>query len=113
MTTHTPGPWYEVGKSRTRSEIAAADTNVTHIAIVPADAPANNRLIAAAPELLAALLALVNTSDGRRYDRDVMNQIRGDAWAAIAKATGGEVETRGCSCGNADYGATGHDGATS
>ena len=54
MAQHTPGPWSEVGKTRTRSEIIGGKES-THIADVPSHAIANARLIAAAPDLLAAL----------------------------------------------------------
>lgn len=51
-TTHTPGPWTEL-KARTLINIKGA--NGEQVAQVSADSRCNSRLIAAAPELLAAL----------------------------------------------------------
>jgi len=50
---------------------------------------ANVRLIAAAPELLEALMALARQEDWEGEDVNPDSPV-GRAWAAIAKATGGE-----------------------
>ena len=99
-TKHTPGPWYvntngslseyavcaEVFGSGFSSSVAVAmqRDNKARNPISPDEALANARLIAAAPELLEALESLkplLNSSYGQRY--------RAQAFAAIAKATGG------------------------
>jgi hypothetical protein len=90
MSSHTPGPW-EAHNHR----IYAEDTNL-HIADIcrapDGDwSPANARLIAAAPELLAALkimTPLVRLKYGN-LDSEVYLQTE-KALAAIAKAEGRE-----------------------
>ena len=80
---HTPGPWeirdYELGLK------AISAPNITHYLATEIDA-ADARLIAAAPELLAALKVVREYMDhaaDQFSDEDIF-QIR----AAIAKATG-------------------------
>lgn len=90
---HTPGPWHPwVHDSNT---ITASDSS--HIEPVcflnnklpPEVAAANGRLIAAAPELLAALQALVGEADLGEVDLDDADRaLLNYARAAIAKATG-------------------------
>lgn len=59
MTTqHTPGEWYHTGTSAGQHLIASEYKGDT-IAVVYHDNEANARLIAAAPELLEALTALL------------------------------------------------------
>ena len=92
---HTPGPWKIIpafGGSRYPSIVNPAgdaelgDWMVAERVRWPADA----NLIAAAPELLAALTAIVNSTDygcdedGKDSDRPLMQNAR----AAIAKAEG-------------------------
>lgn len=94
MTTkHTPGPWYTMGAG-----VYTGSDNLAHIATahfygVPGDPMANARLIAAAPDLLAALQTLMRAD----YERNTFpgfasagNFVRATeaARAAIAKATG-------------------------
>ena len=87
---HTPGPWEanELGFVTTYLGQVIADvsrpsfvSNKAHKAREKADA----RLIAAAPDLLAALSAIIN--DGVHCD--VVPNLHTKAVAAIAKATGG------------------------
>lgn len=88
--THTPGPWdYFVGNANGRGLIrveTAHDAPVAgvHIAsaVRGAESEANARLIAAAPDMLAALKAMV-LNDTHTY-RDCHRA----ALAAIAKAEG-------------------------
>ena len=101
-TAHTPGPWrYEPASSRLivwtadgPGRGAVADlTSQTHVLPAgqhswearKAEVEANARLIAAAPELLAALTDLVE-----RFTPEYMTDIAAidSAKAAIAKATG-------------------------
>ena len=99
MAAHTPGPWevHASGLSILASEIEAGENTRyrprTCLANLAVDNVANARLIAAAPELLAALDTVV----GQVWDLDVygeeemrarMRRIGQIARAAIAKATG-------------------------
>lgn len=93
MTTHTPGPW-RVGPTHKDDSFAihAQTASVVHCKPFSSShksAEANARLIAAAPDLLAALISLVRASDGHHgsiRERDI-------ARAAIAKAEGKSWET--------------------
>lgn len=85
---HTPGPWRyqrENGSPTTGQHMIAGDTPPGYLAEVrdcgSGDVSANARLIAAAPELLEALLAVVRVADRATVEFDM-------ARAAIAKATG-------------------------
>ena len=86
MREHTPGPWHYV----TGVDGAVVYTGVT-IATIPIDALAwqsNTHLIAAAPELLAALegaLVAVRYLDDHEGAEELMNQV----CEAIIKAKGG------------------------
>jgi len=114
---HTPGPWiahpWRHGSNDPRWRVIQLGSSggSPGLAVIhprwnaPADtAEANARLIAAAPELLAALIAMVKTHvnyaiDEREYDEERPNQWLDDqceevgkaAVAAIAKATGSEA----------------------
>jgi hypothetical protein len=87
--THTPGPWF-----------SAATSTIGHNVIVDADGfticspspmgASNARLIAAAPDMLAALEAIAAETTG--YDtEDLIANIQGICRAIIAKAKGGAV----------------------
>lgn len=94
QTKHTPGPWhigvrtYHAGRDvygPKGEPVAVADQDIT----LPEESAANARLIAAAPELLAALVALVGEADLGEVDLDDDDRAKLDAArAAIAKATG-------------------------
>jgi hypothetical protein len=66
---HTPGPWTVEFKSFGRGVIQAGeirdarDNVVTHIGVTDESGIADARLIAAAPELLAALEKLLNATN--------------------------------------------------
>lgn len=84
MNKHTPGPWFTKGKFDSgffgsTTEVRSEDRTV--VAFVISGNDHNASLIAAAPELLAALNEVVRISDRKH-----------DAWdaarAAIAKAEG-------------------------
>ena len=87
MTKHMPGPWV-IGKQD--HDVIMIDTaNGTAICDVYVDSddrPANARLIAAAPDLLEALLAA--HSYLVMMGTDHANHIRSICRAAIAKAKG-------------------------
>lgn len=104
--THTPGPWSYWPKSAYPDGVISQDATTTHIA-VPVFHPdvnrttANARLIAAAPDLLAALKTLVDLielSGPRRIapNKSPIEAVRATltkadweaARAAIAKAEG-------------------------
>ena len=84
---HTPGPWEAVDSMTVRTPLSAGGFMVADL---PCHTPhgeriANAKLIAAAPELLVALEAIVNAWEEGRAFSDKMNEI-GKARAAIAKA---------------------------
>lgn len=93
---HTPGPWEHLAGSIGTHKFGL-------IAMMPpkAESAANARLIAAAPELLAALQAAVEYLHANRPKgkvRDIFSQLNAHengvlkpARAAIAKATGGSL----------------------
>lgn len=60
---HTPGPWFYDDSLKGRLVINSERANVAVIPYLDREAIANARLIAAAPELLAALKALKNRLD--------------------------------------------------
>lgn len=92
--SHTPGPWVPTKESGLRWRIQTAGDRGT-LAYMTArpgshlgnfsygQIEANARLIAAAPELLEALLGIVGCTDGTMY-QTAMERAR----AAIAKALG-------------------------
>lgn len=92
---HTPGPWHLFDELT----ICAKDNGSVAFAYGPSfpersqvgrEAMANARLIAAAPDLLAALhrVAALNPDAGE-IGAGMLRIIVGEARAAIAKATGG------------------------
>jgi hypothetical protein len=92
--THTQGPWHPVTLGASPDHSWAIDSELHEVARLPewpdnqAEAEANARLIAAAPEMLAALEELC----ADKYLADPINADRmGKAKAAIAKAKGGEA----------------------
>lgn len=97
---HTPGPWNVGDDSPNDYEGPMIDTRDRAVAVITIDHEtestpedrANARLIAAAPELLAALQRLTRAMDD--YDGDIpadINSPHHQALAAIAKATGGQI----------------------
>jgi hypothetical protein len=102
MSAHTSAPWYALAEGVT-------DAAIGHRAIIDSDGytvcnpspmgEANARLIAAAPELLEALIALLNVESAALHGArtsaandglDVLYHFAA-ARAAIAKATGENV----------------------
>jgi hypothetical protein len=87
--THTAGPWYPVTLGASPDHSWAIDSELVEIARLSewpdhkAEAEANARLIAAAPEMLAALQSLTHPMAS---DEDLQN-----ALAVIAKAKGGNA----------------------
>ena len=87
MNKHTPGPWfYETGNTEAliveRDGTTVAELQTTYQTTAHRSLEANARLIAAAPDLLAALQSLIN--DQRDASLPILSQAR----AAITKATG-------------------------
>ena len=87
--THTQGPWHPVTLGASPDHAWAIDSELVEIARLPewpdnqAEAEANARLIAAAPEMLAALQSLTHPMAS---DEDLQN-----ALAVIAKVKGGDA----------------------
>lgn len=96
--THTPGPWaYDPDSKEVFGSteehgcgwIALVEGNDSSDQPLPAEMrAANARLIAAAPELLAALKELVEYDDGSNDPGDLGYEILQRCKAAIAKAEG-------------------------
>ncbi len=104
MSNHTPGPWY-IDADEPEAKGIPITNGAGFIADVGTLGPsddedrANARLVAAAPDLLAALEEVTTElfwmdhgprdSDRKAFARRV-EELRGLARAAIAKAKGGE-----------------------
>ena len=102
QTKHTPGPW--AFRQDSRNIVSTPDNQGRYVTIgqlseslfiTDPEHAANARLIAAAPELLAALDRLLSATVDRTlaegYEMDgVEYAARGFALAAIAKATGSQ-----------------------
>lgn len=100
MSKHTPGPWYMLHEGRT-IQISDSTEHTNASAIVhwcgfdSGDKPmvtkvANARLITAAPEMLAALQAVIAWDEGGPGSFEIAGEGRAfaKARAAIAKAIG-------------------------
>ena len=85
MSAHTPGPWH-VKRNRVTTAIRDAKGHYIVDRVVK-DRDANAHLIAAAPELLEALRAIVAVID-HAPDRECAAGVLEQARAAIAKAEG-------------------------
>lgn len=90
MSAHTPGPWVALceptlSRYRIGAGFAAAESvAVVYMAKVDGVTEANARLIAAAPDMLAALREADSLLDSASIEGQTRNMIR----AAIAKAEG-------------------------
>ena len=85
-TQHTPGPWATDGREYGWHVLDLTGKRLATVWRGRADGAKNARLIAAAPELLAALEACLAVPNKNRPD-----YIWANARAAIAKATGGQL----------------------
>ena len=90
---HTPGPWYtrhgQVSSENSAHGCTIANCNRTAKGIPDAEVEANARLIASAPDLLAALRGIINQDDWEGEDIAPDSPI-GKARAALARAERGE-----------------------
>jgi hypothetical protein len=89
-TSHTAGPWKAVAGLYNWNVTTSAKPRTFNICTINADRAeqdANARLIAAAPDLLAALKAMMVTESELR---DVNCTVMQNAFAALAKAEGRE-----------------------
>jgi type VI protein secretion system component VasF len=84
MHKHTPGPWTLIDDYG-RFDVDSARHNVCSVSNHDPRHEANARLIAAAPELLAALKELCSAPNKKRPER-----VWEEARAAIVKAEGTE-----------------------
>lgn len=97
MSTHTPGPWVYEGSAEIEAEGCVTVARLwDEYGDYYDNADANGRLMAAAPDLLAACQFWdQGFTDGESWDYaqflDWVNRNRAAARAAIAKATGEEV----------------------
>jgi len=92
MTQHTPGPWavtegYLWRGIRAPSRVIA-DMRIVG-GVVENEVQANARLIAAAPDMLAALQDIMAESSRDDDDHDMIATIQGICRAIITKAKGG------------------------
>jgi hypothetical protein len=90
--THTPGPWFAtdtiVAESNRTGSNAICDTAHSRYDMSHDEAKANARLIAAAPDLLAALEMVLNSTTHPGPLWTVSNESIAAAHAAIARAKG-------------------------
>lgn len=91
--THTPGDWRWFDYPDGRKLLAGPTRAVLHCPDAPiACDPADQRLIAAAPDLLAALKAVIavlqKEAPGTALNNRAYNDLGAQARAAIAKAEG-------------------------
>jgi len=84
---HTPGPWRVNAHDICAGSDAVAGVYGT-TGYAPEEAQANARLIAAAPDLLAALRLYVRLDDDRRAGC----QITADDWAECHQAASAAIE---------------------
>ena len=85
---HTPGPWNCNRSSASGYDIVCSENSPTDVCVISrrdkttGEIDANARLLAAAPDLLAALIGVVKVADRATVEFDA-------ARAAIVKAEGG------------------------
>ena len=90
MAKHTPGPWAVVGTNIEQIEEGVEIATVSEYRTMTLRQSANARLIAAAPDLLAALReadTYLHSVLSIQHD-DVTDAVRQTVLAAIARATG-------------------------
>ena len=91
ISKHTPGPWSIWPDTNSRLQVGpSTNYSVAEMCITPLDGQeANARLIAAAPDLLSALNAMLTHMgmDEDEWNKPTFDQAR----AAIAKANGEQV----------------------
>lgn len=92
MSAHTPGPWVVAHELRPTDEMVADLENGTYVVVEGrtglGNFMADARLIAAAPDLLAALQAIVDQEQHDGQPETHMHDMADIARAAIAKAEG-------------------------
>lgn len=89
MTTkHTPGPWNVTTSSAAHSVRNQRGERICTVNTAVTDQLAKARLIAAAPELLAALAGMIEMATHHAMDDGEKRAILRAARAAIAKAKG-------------------------
>ena len=99
MTQHTPGPWTTSAPASYRINTAGDIYIVQHVpehigaaSVSLGEKTANARLIAAAPDLLAALNYIASIASdyakGQQMHGDDVREILGTARTAIARAEG-------------------------
>ena len=87
MTQHTPGPWFSADTHECPDVMADGGFLIAKTRGINCEA--NARLIAAAPDMLAALQDIMAESSRDDDDHDVIATIQGICRAVIAKAKGG------------------------
>ena len=96
--SHTPGPWTNT-LGLIQGHVSTTDTvirpTIALVAQTTTSAKANAQLIAAAPEMLEALVSIYNMANLQlaletRYSKKTCDMIMRQMQEAIAKARGGE-----------------------
>lgn len=87
MSKHTPGPWRVDPSMSLCIDSPSGNVGLMNLARPKAESEANARIVAAAPDLLEALIELA-TEERRDDDDPVLEAARAKARAAIAKAEG-------------------------
>jgi len=80
MSAHTPGPWRIRAERYKFIHVYSPNGGIAHLDTIDGEGAANARLIAAAPDLLAALRGVLRVADRATDEFDA-------ARAAIEKAT--------------------------
>jgi hypothetical protein len=100
---HTPGPWAVDSNGRYityENPLTGTSFFLVHepfVDLFKKEQAANMALIAAAPDLLAALINIIGWVPGReKWHTDAPIQAVESARAAIAKATGAKNQCEGC-----------------
>ena len=104
MSKHTPGPWFAQDTRLVGGQVAVVGPNhdrkageqgvmvVAHVNGRSGEQGANARLIAAAPDLLAACeLTLAHLTSAAHRETKIIPPVLAALRAAIAKATGGDL----------------------
>lgn len=96
---HTPGPWHVRGSQYIEARICAGDDDIAHLAVNVESVErgmANLYLLAAAPDVLAALVVVTTVLQSIRADiEETYEELHLEARAALAQANAAIVRATG------------------